>query len=72
MQEYFFGDFGKIGLVLGQGFLKSIETPEENIFADFEDYEASELSERIIYKLEDIKKMSDDEFKNAIKLLLKK
>lgn len=72
LQEYFFGDFGKIGLVLGKGFLKSIEASEENLFADFEAYESSEFSERIIFKLEDIRKMSDDNFINAINLLLRR
>ena len=40
LQEYFYGDYGKIGLVLGDGFVNNIE-PDENIFAEFE-YPGSE------------------------------
>jgi len=72
LQEYFFGDFGKIGLVLGKGFFKSEEPIEENVFADFGDYDASEFSGRIIYKLEDVTKMNDVDFKKAIELLIAK
>ena len=32
LQEYFFGDYGKIGLVLGEGFVKAIPQ-KQNIFA---------------------------------------
>ena len=72
LQEYFFGDFGKIELVLGKGFIKAVENTEENIFAVAEDYDASEFSERIIYKFEDIDIMTNEDFKKAIKILLKK
>ena len=72
LQEYFFGDYGKIGLVLGQGFFEPYDSVQENIFAEFGDYEASELSERIIYKTKDITKMPNEDFNNAINLLLKK
>ncbi|MCJ7449685.1 MAG: AAA family ATPase [Bacteroidales bacterium] len=72
LQEYFFGDFGKIGLVLGKGFFDAVEPVQENLFADFDDYDASEFAERPIYRLKDISKLSDEEFSEAINLLLKK
>jgi hypothetical protein len=72
LQEYFFGDFGKIGLVLGKGFFESQEPVQENLFADFDDYDASEFAERPVYRLKDISKLSDEEFSEAINLLLKK
>ncbi len=72
LQEYFFGDFGKIGLVLGKGFFEPIENTSENIFSEFGEYEATEYSERLIYKFKPIGKMQEAEFKNAIDLLLKK
>ena len=40
--------------------------------ADFDDYDASEFSERTIYKIKDITKMPDDVFNKAINTLLKK
>ena len=66
LQEYFYGDYGKIGLVLGKGFFEPVNVIAENVFADFDDYDASGLSERIIYKIRDIAKMSEVEFKYAI------
>lgn len=72
LQEYFFGDFGKIGLVLGTGFFEPHQKPRENVFASFYDYDGAEFSERDIYKLHDITQLSDLEFKAAIDQLLKK
>ena len=72
LQEYFFGDYGKIGLVIGNGFFEPEEEPNENIFADFGDYNASEFAERVIYKIKKIAAMTDEEFIQAIQLLLKK
>src|SRR5690606_11727813 len=34
LQEYFFGDYGKIGLVLGGGFIRKIE--QDSVFANFD------------------------------------
>lgn len=44
LQEYFFGDYGKIGLVLGKAFVKIIpnEKREDEFFAKF-DYEDKDL-----------------------------
>jgi len=72
LQEYFFGDYGKIGLVLGKEFFETVENVEENVFANFNDYDASEFAERTIYKIKDISKMSDGDFNKAINDLLKK
>jgi 5-methylcytosine-specific restriction protein B len=39
LQEYFYNDYGKIGLVLGKGFVRVKEITQNNaqsIFADFE------------------------------------
>jgi 5-methylcytosine-specific restriction protein B len=72
LQEYFFGDYGKIGLVIGKEFFQTIEKDDENIFADFEDYDASSFAERTIYKVKDIDNMSQDSFYKAINSLMKK
>jgi len=54
LQEYFYGDYGKIGLVLGSGFL-SVKTKESGSLARFDDsYDVSGLAERVIYQLNDI------------------
>lgn len=71
LQEYFFGDFGKIGLVIGQNFFSEDESVDKNIFADFNDYDASQFAERSIYKIKNVADMDDDEFLKAIGTLLK-
>lgn len=72
LQEYFFGDYGKIGLVLGKGFFETVVKPEEALFADFDDYDSTQFTERTIYKVKEISKMKDDDFNEAIKVLLRK
>jgi 5-methylcytosine-specific restriction protein B len=72
LQEYFFGDYGKIGLVVGIGFFETVENVQENLFAEFNDYDSSEFAERTIYKIRDIAIMTEDDFKIALNDLLKK
>ena len=68
LQEYFYGDYGKIGLVLGNGFVKS-HSKSKNPFADFK-YEGKEELNRDFYDLVAI----DDTFDiiNALENLLNK
>ncbi|HMS98985.1 MAG TPA: AAA family ATPase [Saprospiraceae bacterium] len=76
LQEYFYGDIGKMGLVLGKGFVVDNAQDEENdnnaVFANFYDYESSAYSDRSVYRIEDAINMSDDIFKSAIGTLLNK
>lgn len=69
LQEYFFGDYGKIGLVLGSGFIKIIEN--KSVFANFEHLDYSQFEEKESYK---ILGLNDEgfNFENAIKLLMNK
>jgi DNA polymerase III delta prime subunit len=68
LQEYFYGDYGKIGLVLGEGFVKS-HSKSKNPFAGFK-YEGKEELNRDFYDLVAI----DDTFDiiNALENLLNK
>jgi hypothetical protein len=53
LEEYFFGDYGKIGLVLGDSFVAKDQT-EDFEFAEFGGYDAdvsSDLKERSVYKI---------------------
>lgn len=76
LQEYFFGDYGKMGLVLGKGFVKKKVT-ESSVFAAFDDYE-SEYSERESYEIIDYRKPdhhykigeTDMDFSKALLLLM--
>lgn len=84
LQEYFFGDYSKIGLVLGKGFVRVKEwDKKENSFADFDTESAGDFDERDVYEIIDyskpdlvytieINKMSVImNFEKAIKLLIK-
>ncbi|MCC9073565.1 AAA family ATPase [Flavobacterium sp. F-65] len=72
LQEYFFGDYGKIGLILGQGFFEPINSEENDIlFAEFHDYDGSDFTEKTIYNIKDILLFEDEEMKMAIATLLK-
>jgi 5-methylcytosine-specific restriction protein B len=71
LQEYFFGDYGKIGLVLGNGFVTVSNFKQEKLFADFnKEYDATEFAEKLIYRIENVALMDNDTFNLAIKSLI--
>jgi 5-methylcytosine-specific restriction protein B len=73
LQEYFFGDYGKVGLVIGAGFFETNENQvKDNFFASFEDYDSGSFLERKIYHFKNIAKMNDEDFLSAIQLLMNK
>lgn len=70
LQEYFFGDFGKIGLTLGESFVK-IHTDHTNLFAKFNgDYNGGDYEDRPVYTIVNPMDMDDEVFKTAILNLL--
>jgi len=84
LQEYFFGDYGKIGLVLGKGFIhKKIWETKADSFADFDSVSASDFDDRDVYEIIDYRNKLTDyslkingkdvvmNFEKAIKLLMK-
>lgn len=68
LQEYFFNDFNKIGLVLGEDFLK-LEENNENVFAVFPAGESSDYEDDV-YEIVNPLEMQDLDFINAIKKLV--
>ena len=80
LQEYFYGDFGKIGLVLGQGFVNIKNWyKEENSFADFNydgigDFDGKEIYEIIDYRITNDYRINNIkmDFEKAIQLLMRK
>ncbi len=84
LQEYFFGDYSKIGLVLGKGFIRRKEWDNTNdSFADFDTENTRDYDERDVYEIlhytkeqpEIIVEMGRNSiemnFKKAIRLLMK-
>ncbi|MEL6924992.1 MAG: AAA family ATPase, partial [Bacteroidota bacterium] len=62
LQEYFFSDLAKIGLVLGNGFIQKERPVSDNIFADFDHAYANELAEKHVYKLRPVAELSEADF----------
>ena len=57
LQEYFFGDYGKIGLVLGEGFINRKEwNNDSEPFANFRYDSISEFEEKDVYYIIDYRK----------------
>lgn len=69
LQEYFFGDYAKIGLVLGAGFIKKIE--QDSVFANFEHLDYSQFEENESYEIIDHRDNMTG-FEHAIRLLMNK
>lgn len=71
LQEYFFGDFGKIGLVLGKGFMEVSNGNTDFLFADFSYENSSDYALSEVFQIIDYRKNSDtDGFKKAIQILM--
>jgi hypothetical protein len=79
LQEYFFGDFGKIGLVLGQGFV-NLKNWDDKIdsFAEFDHESSGDFESKDVYEIIDYRKPTNYEvnkvkmdFEKAIKRLMK-
>jgi len=70
--EYFYGDIGKIGLVIGPGFfIENGKEKSEKILARFDAYEnAEDLEERLVFHLKNIEQMKDKEFEDAVRLTM--
>jgi hypothetical protein len=64
LQEYFFGDWGKIGLVLGRNFVRKRELSAVQL-ADFDHDERDSLSERISWELVDVKELTNLAFRSV-------
>lgn len=62
LEEYFYGDFGKIGLVLGEEFIKQTKYAEK-VFAKFT-YEEDFLEDKKIYHITPSKDWDDEAFKS--------
>lgn len=72
LQEYFYGDYGKISLVLGTGFCEGNRNDETSeLFADVDNYDSSVFNGKMLYIIHDVNYMTDQAFEKALNLLLK-
>ena len=62
LEEYFYGDFGKIGLVLGEKFIESVEN--KTVFPKNFEYEKDFLEDKKIYHFTSSKDWDEDAFKS--------
>lgn len=66
LQEYFFGDYGKIGLVLGSSFITEVKNEASDIFAKFEYEDRDLLLEKKVYRINNFE-MDEQGFLKAIR-----
>lgn len=66
LEEYFYNDFEKIGLVLGQDFVKKSKKHKEkkNFFASFESDFKDDLDDYEVYYIEDLDEIVEQNFLN--------
>ena len=63
LQEYFYGDFGKIGLILGSAFVKETKSTVDIFHTDFNYEDRDILSERKLYKFTEVTELTEADFK---------
>jgi len=63
LQEYFFGDWGKIGLILGRDFVRRRDTSTVDL-ADFPHDDREALNDRSVYELVDVDELTNRSFQS--------
>lgn len=75
LQEYFYGDLSKIGLVLGKLFFNEPNKEQhvdDSFFADFQHDALDDLRSREVWQLQDVLSMSDADFQTAVSSIFPK
>jgi len=62
LQEYFYGDYAKIGLVLGKDFIQRIDEQTQTRFMDFSHEFVDEFYEKPIYMITDVNNWTRNSF----------
>ena len=62
LQEYFYGDFGKVGLILGDAFVKARDKRQTS-FASFDHPDADLLQEKVVFDLQDPKDVEPEGYR---------
>jgi hypothetical protein len=73
LQEYFYGDYNKIGLVLGSGFVTKIKVENhKELFADSKDFNGNDYINGDSYNYSIAEFKDDETFYNALEILMNK
>lgn len=72
LQEYFFGDCGRIGLIIGEVFLETNQQKASIDLMKVSKYDAGSLNQTVIYSLVNIKEWEESEFITNIKAIYDK
>ena len=70
LQEYFYGDYGKIGLVLGEGFVDFVQSKDNTPFANLKGYQDASSLQQDCYVLKILN--NDFNILEALKILMNK
>ena len=62
LQEYFYGDLAKIGLILGKEFV--VKDDSENVFIEFDYEDKDVVEERVIYNFANVDDLTVADFKS--------
>lgn len=62
LQEYFFGDMNKLGLVLGQPFFNKVQSADSQIFGDFDTDFVEDLAYKKVYELKPAADWKESDF----------
>jgi 5-methylcytosine-specific restriction endonuclease McrBC GTP-binding regulatory subunit McrB len=62
LQEYFFGDYGRIGLVIGEVFIKSTDKEQKVDLMNVSGYEKGDLNDTKTYQIQNVFEWNDSVF----------
>lgn len=65
LQEYFYSDYAKIGLVIGADFLEIKKN--KAVFMKIEAYDSSDIEDKTVYNLKNLDTINDMEFQNMVR-----
>ena len=68
LQEYFYGDYGKIGLVIGEEFFET-KALDRKLFSPFFNYDLDQIGFKDSYHLRNVMNMDQSEFLSAMEKL---
>jgi 5-methylcytosine-specific restriction endonuclease McrBC GTP-binding regulatory subunit McrB len=69
LQEYFFGDYGRIGLVIGEAFIKSSDPEQKVDLMKVSGYETGDLNDTKTYQIQNVLSWDDTVFIKNVKAI---